>query len=253
MSSSLERTVAIQSTRGLGFVFLLIATPFLGFGGYLLSDSIDFSGQSVEVISAVTEVSTETCETRREKNHRTVYHRYTCYRPTVAYTFEGRSYSKVLNSTSSGRYKIGETFKLQLDPKNPSEARWPADLWLPVAFLLGFGGVIGAIGCAFVVFNPIRRNSLEERLRRRGQRVRAKVIEVREDSRIRISGRHPFIVRAQFTDPRSGRLITAQATSVMIDPRLTGDIDAEGCVEVLYDPIASDKCIIDLLPLSFVS
>jgi hypothetical protein len=119
---------------------------------------------------------------------------------------EGRS-QRVVGSVSSKppAYEVGERVTVRHPPGRPGEAR--IDGWLETWFLAtllgGMGTAFAALGGGFVLWE-MRERRLRSWLSQFGTRVDAKYTGVMLDTAVRINGRHPWRLTAQWQDPVSG-------------------------------------------------
>jgi hypothetical protein len=114
---------------------------------------------------------------------------------------------------------------------------------------VGKGVVPAALGLALAQFSPLgpfgagaaRRRRW---LRRHGQRIRVTFSYVGPDPTTTVNGRHPYIVRAAFRDPSTGRLYVATSDGVWEDPKPA--LMADPTVTVLFDPRKPRRCMVEL-------
>ncbi len=152
----------------------------------------------------------------------------TRYRPVVRFvTPQGQATIVGEVASSPPPHAVGDAVRVIYNPDRPSEAlidtfmeRW----FLPL--MLGFlgSGTLGAGG--IVLWRAGRARRVREELQRRGQRVRARVVEVQR-------GRGGWRVLCEWTNPLTRELRRFQSESLGFDP---APHLARGHVEVLIDP-----------------
>jgi hypothetical protein len=112
---------------------------------------------------------------------------------------------------------------------------------LPIFFAVG-GIPMTAVD---VVMLLVERSTgrLRAWLRQEGREVWAPA-RVEIDASLKLNGRHPHVVHAEWRDERTGRTHTAKSEHLPDDPspRLTGRTH----VRVLYDPSDPDRNMVDL-------
>lgn len=81
-------------------------------------------------------------------------------------------------------------------------------------------------------------------LRRHGRRIQVAFSYVGPDPTTTVGGRHPYIVRAAFRDPATGRLYVATSEPVWEDPKPALMLNPN--VTVLFDPRKPKRCIVEL-------
>jgi hypothetical protein len=196
---------------------------------------------AVQVSSSVIRSIQDVCS--RKENNRTIS--YTCYQPVVQYQHVGQNYELSLSERSSSQYEIGEKIELKVDPKNPGAASTNSGLWLGPIFLSIFGSMFGGIGL-LMLRSHFRRKKLENELYATGASIRALVIEIGPNRSLKVNGRHPILLRAQFNDPYTNSTVVAELTELWHDPVHAGEIADDNTVEVLYDRKDSKRCMIVL-------
>ena len=100
------------------------------------------------------------------------------YRPTVAYTVDGQSYSTSPSYSSSQQYSVGSSQTVHYDPNNPSQGVIRTN---GMGFFVYIFPVIGAFAILFGVVSFIRsmrRSSLIKQLKSSGVKVQGVVTAV---------------------------------------------------------------------------
>ena len=122
-------------------------------------------------------------------------------------------------SSSPPAYSVGEKTDVRYDPAHPEDARIDGFLenWF-VALILGIlGTVFFSIGAGFGIFGWAQKKK-REWLRVNGRRIQAKFTGVDINTRLRVNGRSPWVLTAQWQDPTSGLLFSFRSESIWFDP-----------------------------------
>jgi hypothetical protein len=109
-----------------------------------------------------------------------------------------------------------------------------------------FGGLAMALGLVLSAFGirAIRAKGVREWLLRHGQRIQVTPSYVGPDPTTTVNAKHPFIVRAAFRDPSTGRLYVATSDCVWEDPKPA--LMRDPYVTVLFDPRKPKRCMVEL-------
>jgi uncharacterized protein DUF3592 len=227
-----------------GAGFGLIGVIFLGIAIVVAATTMSFQAKADRTGGTVTGMEARTSTHRDSDGHQ---RSSTAWYPTVRFTAaDGRRYS-FEGSTGSNPpiYHVGDHVAVAYDPAEPSDARidtFGSTYLLPLIFG-GLGAVFTSIGVPFLVAGG-RRLRLRSWLRRHGHEVWAEVVDVGPDLSVRLNGRHPYVVRATWQDPQTGRTHTATSDYLRHDPgpRFTADRG----VRVLFDPSDPERNFVDL-------
>jgi hypothetical protein len=166
--------------------------------------------------------------------------------PTVEYTVDGRVYSIDSSFASSPpAYSVGEHVQVAYDPADPPDARIVSfgTNYLPATLFGGLGVVFAPLGTVlFVMGRRIRRQ--HEWLMRNGREVWAQIAHVGLDFKVKVNGRHPYVVHATWYDESTGRTHAATSDILRHDPG--PGLRGRTHVRVLYDPADPDRNLVDL-------
>ena len=113
----------------------------------------------------------------------------------------------------------GEKADVRYDPGNPDHARIDGFLenWF-VAMILGIlGTVFTGVGAGFGIYGWVQKRN-REWLRVNGQRIQAKFTGVDLNRGLKVNGRSPWVLTAQWQDPKSGLLYAFRSESIWFDP-----------------------------------
>lgn len=84
--------------------------------------------------------------------------------------------------------------------------------------------IMGSVGLVFFVLGAVflatvsLRRRQEARLREQGSRITADITGVRPDWRVRVNGRHPFVIDCQAQNPADGRVYVFTSGAIWYDP-----------------------------------
>lgn len=142
------------------------------------------------------------------------------YRPVVEYVVAGERYA--LTGTvgnSDPVFDVGETVTVLVDSGDPREAR--IDHWTESGFGILFGGffflVFGGIG-GFSLWHAWRSASGTDWARASGLPVEATLVGAERDGRVKMNGRSPYRIVAQWQNPRDGKTYLFHSTPMWADP-----------------------------------
>ena len=233
-----------------GFVFSGVGVAVITGGVFWAKNSWEYSNRAVKVNGQLIDQLTEVCESTSGSGSSRRTTTYTCYRPVVKYKIAGETHESNLSETSSQQYSESDTFELYVDPQKPKEASTAAGLFVGPLFLLVFGGVFAMVG-GFLLRSWMRRARIIKELEFSGSQIQGKVIYCGPNRSISKNGRNPWVVEAQWVHPSSGKTIVAKTLEELwYDPAVAGLISQDGMVEVRYNPMSPDKCMVCLPKVS---
>ena len=229
-------STAMKTERQVGYIFTTVGLLIAGGGLIWAANSADFSRRAVDVEGTLIDQETKTCTRSTGSGSSSRRESYTCYRAIVEYQINGATHSSPLPYTTSSPYAPGEKFQLKVDPAKPQEATTAGTLWIGPIFLTLFGSVFASVG-GFLLRRVFRRQKILDELQHSPHRVRGRVTYVGPDTSIKINRRHPWIVKAEWTHPSTGQTHTATTfDELWSDPQTTGQLEADGSVEVRFNP-----------------
>ena len=146
---------------------------------------------------------------------------------------------------SPGTYHVGQRVPVAYDSDDPRHAQVGAfaSLYGFGVFSGSFGGFGAIIGGGLLAFG-VRAMLLRRWLLRHGQRIQVAPTFVGLDRRTTVNGKNPYIVRATFRDPLTGRSYEATSDGVWDDPAAA--LRQNPNVTVLFDPKKPRRCMIEL-------
>lgn len=158
--------------------------------------------------------------------------------PTVAYDWEGFTYSKHFNARSSSE-RIGDAYPLMIDPADPVHVLNPALNILTLVFGI-IGGTFIAVALILMGISSRSRRRYEDLLAR-GQRVSVTVTDVTDNPYIAVNNRHPVNLHAECRNPITGQTMQLKSQN-LFDRALYPGMQ----VDVLFDPNDPEKYIFDV-------
>jgi hypothetical protein len=156
-------------------------------------------------------------------------------RPVVEFVDSAGASHRVVGTVSSNppAYDVGERVTVWHRPDRPDDARIDGFLesWFLPTLFGGLGTVFGSIGAGFWL-SALRKRRLHAWLRQFGMRIQAKYTGVMLDTSVRINGRHPWRLTAQWQHPATGVVHTFESDALYFDPT---DFVKRETVEVWVD------------------
>lgn len=218
-----------------GGIFTPIGLLFAGIGLWLYSSDQDLASSGARATGTVIAITSY-----RDSDGDTMY------RPVVEFTDAAgnrREFSSDISSSSS-EFSRGETVDVIYDPAQPENAiidSFMERFFLPLIFG-GLGSIFALIGGG-ILFATIRRRQTIARLKTRGLRIEAEVLNCSLDTSVKINGRSPYRVHAQAKHPRTGMLASFRSDPIWLD--LSRELEGRS-VPVLVDPRNAKRHYIDL-------
>jgi len=168
------------------------------------------------------------------------------YRPEVI--FQTLTGEEITFQSSTGAnppaYRKGESVSILYEPQNPQNARINdiLSLWLgPI--ILGIVGLIFSVFGTGISIYRYKKGKLKNYLLRHGSPVTAQIDSIAENTSIRVNGRYPFQIIAQWQDPVSGILYLYKSENIWFNPSSHIQRDT---ITVLVDQTDPQKYFIDL-------
>jgi len=164
--------------------------------------------------------------------------------PEVRFTTDtGRSLTFTGRTCSSPPSRhVGERAVVLYPRGEPESARLDGfgERWLAVLVLGGIGSVFLLIGLALTVPMLRRRRNAAE-LKVSGRPIMAKVIDVSQNTSVKINGGSPWRIQAQWLDPATNRMHVFDSDYIWFDP--SPYVGAE--IRVLVDPDRASRYWVD--------
>jgi hypothetical protein len=148
------------------------------------------------------------------------------YAPRVRYNVPqaeggvGASYEIVGGVRSSSRgYDIGDAVKVYFRPESPADGQIGSFLeqWFVASILSVFTLVFGGVSVGLIVAG-IRRRRMYAWLEHSGMTVQARIVEVGKNTNLKVNGRSPWVIRAQWQHPVTGKVHLFQSENLWFNP-----------------------------------
>lgn len=182
---------------------------------FILKNVFDFRARAVVTEGEVTDFVTS-----RGSKGGTMYTPVVRYRVPAPEGGEGQTHEIRGSVSSSSRgYQLGERVEVMYLPDSPAEARIRnfIEQWF-LAMLFGvFTLVFGGIACAFVIAE-IRKLRLYAWLQHSGMSVQARIVEVARNTSLKVNGRSPWVIRAQWQHPVTRNIHVFESENLWYDP-----------------------------------
>lgn len=160
----------------------------------------------------------------------------------VEYTVDGRVYESALNGYSSNFYE-GKEIEIYYDINNPSKIGVKS---IDLVFLIfpGIGSIFLVIGGVGIIIKG-RRKALEKKLMSYGDKVFAKIIDVCNNTRYTVNGRHPYVIICQWNNEIDGKEYIFKSGNLWFDPTFAIEQKNIDTLPVYIDMKNKKKYVID--------
>lgn len=142
------------------------------------------------------------------------------YTPVIKYVDrEGRPF-ELISSISSNPpvYSVGDRVEVLYSADAPADAKIAGiTLWLAPIILAVLGGLLSAVGMVMLLVGRLSTRKQID-LRKHGQLVKASVQAVESNPRYAINGRHPYVIRSQWLNPRTSKVHLFESDNIWFDP-----------------------------------
>jgi hypothetical protein len=141
--------------------------------------------------------------------------------PVVEFTTSDGRTQRITGSISSSppAYSSGERVRVLYEAANPQAARIDSklEMWFLPMLFGGLGTVFASIGGGFLGY-IVRTRRLRDWLAINGMHVKAKFEGVIYDTSIRVNGRHPWRLTAQWQHPVTQKVYSFRSDMIWFDP-----------------------------------
>ncbi len=168
------------------------------------------------------------------------------YTPVVAFIADSGANVSFASSFSSkpAAYDVGETVEVLYAPDDPNDARIKGfgSLWLGPLIMGVLGFVFAGIGFGILIasrFNQKKRDWLMAY----GTEIQAEFQSVERNTSLKVNGRSPWRIIAQWQNPETGQLHVFNSENVWFDP--TKHVTPKQ-LKVLLDPKNSQRYHVDI-------
>ena len=143
------------------------------------------------------------------------------YAPVVEFQTNDGSRIEFMSSSSSNppSYSRGETVEVLYQASSPEKARINGffSLW-GAALIVGIIGLVFfLIGFAIILFSVLKSKNIKY-LKENGTRISAKFQSVSTNTSVKVNGRHPFQILAQWQNPTTTQLHIFKSDNLWFDP-----------------------------------
>jgi hypothetical protein len=191
-------------------VFGLIGLGLLAGAFLALKTELDFRREAVVVPGTVVELET----TSGSKGS-------TLYKPVFEFTDRQGQPHRVTAGIASNppSHDRGEAVTVRYRSENPEDAHLDGFMasWFLPTILGAMGSLFTAVAAGFLI-HIVRKRRIRAWLADNGMRVQAKLTGVELDTTIRVNGRHPWRLSAQWQHPVTGKVHVFHSDSIWFDP-----------------------------------
>lgn len=227
--------------KGLGWLWLFPAIGTLLLAGAL---AVQVHRRSFEATASKAEGTVVELALRESRD--SDGRRGDTYCPVVRYrTAAGREIEFVSRTCSQPpAYDVGERVRVLYRPDKPYGASLDgfAERWLGTLVLGGIGLIFSLIGWPLVLI-PLRRRRLDRTLPSTGRPIDARIVGIAQDYSVRVNGRRPWRISAQWQDPATGKVHVLESAPVWFDPAPFVQRDS---VRVFIDPQRPSRYSMDI-------
>jgi hypothetical protein len=196
-------------------IFFCVGMAMSAVDVYLVRSSVDFASRAAVADGEVIGYASS----RGSKGG-------TLYAPRVRYAVPlpeggaGRSYEIVGSVSSSSRsYDEGDHVPVMYLPDRPAEGRIKSfmEQWFGPLIVSVFALVFNAIWIGFAVA-MVRKRRMHAWLEQNGMPVEAKVVDVRRNTSVKVNGRSPRVIEAQWQHPMTREVHSFESENIWFDP-----------------------------------
>jgi hypothetical protein len=171
----------------------------------------------------------------------------TMYKPVVEFTAsdgQKRSFESSISSNPPS-YDVGEAVEVLYAPEKPSDARikgfW--SIWFGPLIMGILGTVFASIGLG-ILYAHRRTKQKNEWLMANGTEVQADFSSVEKNTSLKVNGRSPWRITAQWHNQEAGTLHVFNSENLWFDP--TQFVAAKKKLRVLIDPHNPKRYYVDV-------
>ena len=168
------------------------------------------------------------------------------YTPVVGFTADNGAAISFTSSFSSrpAAYDVGEKVEVLYAPEDPNDARIRgfSSLWLGPTIMGGIGLVFAGIGFGILIASRLKQKK-RDWLRVHGTEIQADFMSVDRNTSLKVNGRSPWRIVAQWQNPETGQLHLFNSENVWFDP--TTYVTTKQ-IKVLLDPKDAKRYHVDL-------
>lgn len=117
----------------------------------------------------------------------------------VEYTANGKIFRGELNYYSTGM-KYGDRLSIYYNPQNPLDIKTKESSLLLLAIFIFMGMIFTGIGLGVGIYMYHQKSKIS-RLKQRGTRILAEIVELQENTNLSMNSSHPLIVTCRYVAP----------------------------------------------------
>jgi hypothetical protein len=168
------------------------------------------------------------------------------YTPVVAFTADNGATVSFTSSFSSqpAAYAVGEKVEVLYAPDDPNDARIKGfgSLWLGPLIMGVLGLVFSGIGFGILTAGRLNKKK-RDWLMAYGTEIQAEFQSVDRNTSLKVNGRSPWRIVAQWHNPETGQLHVFSSENIWFDP--TAHVTTKQ-LKVLLDPKDSKRYHVDI-------
>ncbi|KLN62063.1 hypothetical protein WH96_00520 [Kiloniella spongiae] len=230
----------MKTIKILQYIFLCVGLITLSTTGIWSYTTLEFVNNARSTQGTVTDLIQSRSSSSSSTRNSYVY------RPKVTFRTETGEDITFQSSTGSNppAYARGENLNVLYDPENPQNAKISdtLSLWLGPIILGIIGFIFSVIGIGFSVYF-YKKGKQKKYLLRYGTPVTAQIDSIIQNTNVRVNGKHPFQIIAQWQDPVSNTLHLFKSENIWFnpEPHIESDI-----ITVLLNQAAPQKYYVDI-------
>lgn len=200
--------------RILGIVFFSIGIVLLAVAFLIYNGTASFRREALSAPGTVIDLTLERSSTSSGSSSSSYY-------PIVEFRTEGGETIRFRGSTGSNppSFRKGQQVTIRYRPGEPYTAKIDTfgQMWLGVIITGSIGVPFFILGFIFLLI-PARRKRLDAWLRENGRIISAEIDRVDFNRAVRVNGRNPYAIYAQWHDSASGRICVFRSKDIWYNP-----------------------------------
>jgi len=196
------------------YTFALIGLGMLIGAFFAYRHTHDFLAEAISAQGTVVDMTES--HSRDSSGHSSTY-----YYPVIEFKDQRGETIRFTSSSGSNppSYSRGESADILYVPSRPQDASINGffSLWGAAVILGGIGAIFFLTGGLIILFTLLKRRQ-DEALRTTGMPVSARFQSVEFNTTIRVNGRSPFVILAQWQNPATSEIHVFQSNNLWFDP-----------------------------------
>jgi len=198
----------------IGITFFSIGLVLLIVAGVIYSSTSSFRREALTAPGTVIELSLERSSSSGGGTSSSYY-------PIVEYRTEEGETIRFRSSTGSNppSFREGQQVTVRYRAETPYKAKIDTfgQMWLGVIIIGSIGVPFFILGTIFLLI-PARRKKLDAWLQDNGRIISAEIDRVDINPGVRVNGRNPYVIYAQWHDSTTGRIWVFKSKSIWYNP-----------------------------------